>query len=115
MKYQINKGSKSYGGNGVFENIQFEIRNTEKIAVVGRNGCGKTTLMRIIAEMEDLDKGEIHKENGLQIGYLAQTTFENEDLSVEEALMQSFEKVLQMENQLRMMEEQMSERHDEAF
>ena len=115
MKYQINKGSKSYGGNGVFENIQFEIRNTEKIAVVGRNGCGKTTLMRIISEMEDLDKGEIHKENGLQIGYLAQTTFENEDLSVEEALMQSFEKVLQMENQLRLMEEQMSERHDEAF
>ena len=115
MKYQINKGSKSYGGNGVFENIQFEIRNTEKIAVVGRNGCGKTTLMRIISEMEDLDKGEIHKENGLQIGYLAQTTFENEALSVEEALMQSFEKVLQMENQLRLMEEQMSERHDEAF
>jgi ATP-binding cassette subfamily F protein 3 len=115
MKYQINKGSKSYGGNGVFENIQFEIRNTEKIAVVGRNGCGKTTLMRIIAEMEDLDKGEIHKENGLQIGYLAQTTFENEELTVEEALMQSFEKVLQMENQLRIMEEQMCERHDEAF
>lgn len=115
MKYQINKGSKSYGGNGVFENIQFEIRNTEKIAVVGRNGCGKTTLMRIISEMEDLDKGEIHKENGLQIGYLAQTTFENEALSVEEAFMQSFEKVLQMENQLRLMEEQMSERHDEAF
>lgn len=115
MKYQINKGSKSYGGNSVFEQIQFEIRNTEKIAVVGRNGCGKTTLMRIIAEMEDLDKGEIHKENGLQIGYLAQTTFENEALSVEEALMQSFEKVLIMEQQLRDMEEQMSERHDEAF
>lgn len=115
MKYQINKGSKSYGGNGVFENIQFEIRNTEKIAVVGRNGCGKTTLMRIIAEMEDLDKGEIHKENGLQIGYLAQTTFEDESLSVEEALMQSFHKVLEMENQLRIMEEQMIERHDEAF
>lgn len=115
MKYQINKGSKSYGGNGVFENIQFEIRNTEKIAVVGRNGCGKTTLMRIISEMEDLDKGEIHKENGLQIGYLAQTTFEDEQLSVEEALMQSFEKVLQMESQLRLMEEQMGERHDDAF
>ena len=54
MKYQINKGSKSYGGNSVFEQIQFEIRNTEKIAVVGRNGCGKTTLLNIIG---GLDKG----------------------------------------------------------
>ena len=45
MKYQIHKGSKYYGATTVFENIQFEIRNTEKIAIVGRNGCGKTTLL----------------------------------------------------------------------
>ena len=47
MKYQIHKGSKYYGATTVFENIQFEIRNTEKIAIVGRNGCGKTTLLRV--------------------------------------------------------------------
>lgn len=115
MKYQINKGSKSYGGDGVFENIQFEIRNNEKIAVVGRNGCGKTTLMRIIAEMEDLDSGEIHKENGLSIGYLAQTTFEDESLSVEAALMKSLGPLLELEQQLRKMEEEMAYRHDESF
>ena len=55
MKYQIHKGSKYYGATTVFENIQFEIRNTEKIAIVGRNGCGKTTLLRVIAETEVLD------------------------------------------------------------
>ena len=49
MKYQIHKGSKYFGANTVFEDIQFEIRNTEKIAIVGRNGCGKTTLLKAIA------------------------------------------------------------------
>ncbi|MFR6487388.1 MAG: ATP-binding cassette domain-containing protein [Clostridium sp.] len=58
MKYQIHKGSKYYGATTVFENIQFEIRNTEKIAIVGRNGCGKTTLLKIIAESESLTAGK---------------------------------------------------------
>ena len=47
MKYQINKGSKGFGGNTLFENIQFEVRNNEKIALIGNNGCGKTTLLKI--------------------------------------------------------------------
>ena len=55
MKYQIHKGSKYFGANTVFEDIQFEIRNTEKIAIVGRNGCGKTTLLKAIAEVEPLE------------------------------------------------------------
>ena len=41
MIYQIHNGTKMYGANTIFENIQFEIKNTEKIALVGRNGCGK--------------------------------------------------------------------------
>lgn len=93
MKYQIHKGSKYYGATTVFENIQFEIRNTEKIAIVGRNGCGKTTLLRVIAETEVLDAGEIHKENKLRIGYLAQTTFTDENVIVEEEMEQAFEQV----------------------
>ena len=52
MKYQISKGSKAFGASVIFRNIQFEIRNNEKIAVVGRNGCGKTTLLKIIAGEE---------------------------------------------------------------
>ena len=48
MLYQISRGSKSFGTETVFEDIQFEIRGTEKIAVVGRNGCGKSTLLKIM-------------------------------------------------------------------
>ena len=61
MRYQINKGSKALGEYIVVQDIQFEIRNNEKIAVVGRNGCGKTTLLKVIAQQEELDSGSIHK------------------------------------------------------
>ena len=49
MLYMINHGAVSYGANTILTNINFEINAGQKIAVVGRNGCGKTTLLRLIA------------------------------------------------------------------
>ena len=46
MQYKIINGAVSYDGNMVLENIDFEINDREKIAVIGRNGCGKTTFLR---------------------------------------------------------------------
>ncbi len=113
MKYQIHKGSKYYGATTVFENIQFEIRNTEKIAIVGRNGCGKTTLLKIIAETEPLDRGEIHKENRLRIGYLAQTTFSNEDMLVEEEMESAFDNIKALGKRLEELTEKMCVDHSD--
>ncbi len=113
MKYQIHKGSKYFGATTVFENIQFEIRNTEKIAIVGRNGCGKTTLLKIIAETEPLDRGEIHKENRLRIGYLAQTTFSNEDMLVEEEMESAFDNIKALGKRLEELTEKMCEDHSD--
>ena len=70
MLYQINKGTKSFGPNVIFENIQFEVKNTEKIAIIGRNGCGKSTLLKIISDELSLDSGTIHAMNGISIGFL---------------------------------------------
>lgn len=109
MKYQIHKGTKQFGADIIFEDIQFEIRNTEKIAIVGRNGCGKTTLLKVIAEIEHLDKGEIHAESGLSIGYLAQTTFSNEEALVEDELEHAFDKVKALGKQLEVVTQQMSD------
>ena len=100
MKYQISKGSKAFGASVIFRNIQFEIRNNEKIAVVGRNGCGKTTLLKIIAGEESLDSGDIHKENGIRIGYLAQTTFVDEGQSVQQELEHAFDHLKELEQRL---------------
>lgn len=115
MRYQIHKGSKSYGPQTVFENIQFEIKNNEKIAIVGRNGCGKTTLMRAIAEVEDLDQGEIHKENGCTIGYLSQTTFYNEENTVREELEKVYQSLKEMQKKLEDLAMQMVYDHSEQI
>lgn len=55
MLYQISNGAVAFGDDVILHSIDFEIRNTEKIAIVGRNGCGKTTLLKLISgevEME---------------------------------------------------------------
>lgn len=115
MKYQIHKGTKAFGADTIFENIQFEVRNTEKIAIVGRNGCGKTTLLKAIADVERLDKGDIHKANNLRIGYLAQTTFASEKASVNEELQHAFDDIKALQNQLNQLTETMQHDHSEVI
>lgn len=100
MQYQINKGTKGFGANILFENIQFEVKNNEKIAVIGANGCGKTTLMKIIAGEEELESGTIHKASNCRIGYLAQTTFTSETRTVQEEINEVFKDVYAMQAQL---------------
>ena len=115
MKYQINKGSKGFGGNTLFENIQFEVRNNEKIALIGNNGCGKTTLLKIMAGEEELDSGVIHKANDCRIGYLAQTTFENEENSVQEEMNTVFWEDLKIKEKLEVVYKRMESDHSEAL
>lgn len=112
VRYQIHKGCKRYGANSIFENIQFEIRNNEKIAVVGRNGCGKTTLFKVIAGIEELESGDIHQESQTRVGYLAQTTFENEEIKVEDELKKAFEGIHELEIQMHKLSERMA--HDSS-
>lgn len=107
MRYQINKGSKSFGAQDVFENINFEVKEQEKVAIVGKNGCGKSTLLKIIAQEEDLDKGTIHKEKSTTIGYLAQTTFFDEDKTVEEDFEGVFETLHACEKHMHVLAEKM--------
>lgn len=115
MRYQIHKGAKYFGANTVFEDIQFEIRANEKIAVIGRNGCGKTTLLKIIAGVEALDKGEIHQENKTSIGYLAQTTFANEAHTVREELESAFDELKVMQQRLDELTNEMVHDHSEVL
>ena len=56
MLYMINHGAVSYGANTILTNINFEINAGQKIAVVGRNGCGKTTLLKLIEGEVSLEK-----------------------------------------------------------
>lgn len=69
--------SKSYNGRNIFKDVDLKMRYKDKIAIIGRNGCGKTTLLRIIQGEEQPDYGTVKLGTKLKIGYLQQnTTFE---------------------------------------
>lgn len=58
---QLNDISKSFDGEDIFTDVNFEVKTGERIGVVGRNGAGKSTLMKIIAGVENYDSGHISK------------------------------------------------------
>ncbi|MCI5773193.1 MAG: ABC-F family ATP-binding cassette domain-containing protein [Erysipelotrichaceae bacterium] len=100
MLYQINKGSKSFGANDVFKDIQFEIKNTEKIAIVGRNGCGKSTFLKCILQEEELDKGTIHQLSNTTIGYLSQNALVDKEISVQAEMNKVFAKIFDLQKEI---------------
>lgn len=100
MKLQLSNIQKSFGAKTVLSNANFQVRDNEKIALVGRNGCGKSTLMKIICGQESLDSGSRMITNGVHIGYLAQITFVDEQKSVYEELLTAFDQVRALEKQL---------------
>lgn len=69
---EIRNLTKYYGSNLVLDNVSFAVAHGEKIGLVGRNGTGKTTLLRIIAGLEDYDRGTVSKASNVEIGYLTQ-------------------------------------------
>ena len=99
MLYQISNGAVAFGDDVILHSIDFEIRNTEKIAIVGRNGCGKTTLLKLISgevEMEKFDSDEsafIAKAGNPEIGYLKQIAFDDPDVTLEQEVRKCFVKM----------------------
>lgn len=100
MKLQISNITKSYGAQDVLSGASLQVKNNEKIALVGRNGCGKTTLLRIITGEEDYDSGTRALEGQLEIGSLNQIAFDNEDRTVRQELELVFAPLKKLEAEL---------------
>ncbi|MBR2990880.1 MAG: ABC-F type ribosomal protection protein [Solobacterium sp.] len=107
MLYQVSHAAKYFGADPVFEDVQFEIKGNEKIAIVGRNGSGKTTFLRCMCGETSFDKGNVSMAGGTTIGYLAQKQLEDDHLTVRETLMQVYTRIFELQKQMNEMEEQM--------
>ena len=112
MLYQISNASRAFGAEVVLDNIQFGIKNNEKIALIGRNGAGKTTLLRIIAGYDEFDSGEIHKPSNLSVGYLRQNAFNDETITVRTRLNQIYEPLFKLKKELDQVGEDL--KHDQS-
>ena len=117
MLYQISNGAVELGAELILKKINFEIRDTEKIAVVGRNGSGKTTLLKLISGEVDLLKRDsdedvfIAKAGNPEIGYLKQMAFEDNTITVDQEIRKVFHKIHAMQDR---METLLAKMNDEA-
>lgn len=104
----INHIAKSFGGNIIFKDLSFEVQEGSRIGLVGRNGGGKTTLLKLLANQETVDEGVIHWKKGLKIGYLAQIPDFNK-LTGKEVLKTAFEQLTATETKLQQLEVEMGQ------
>lgn len=106
---QANQVARLFGDEVLFENIQLEIQDRSRIALVGRNGTGKSTLLKILAGIEESDQGTISKTKDLTFGYLDQHTGLESSKTIWEEMLTVFEPVLKMEQRLRALESQIAD------
>lgn len=105
---QINQLSKYFAADLILSNIKLEIQTRDKIALVGRNGAGKSTLLKIIAGQLSYESGEIIKPKGVSIGYLAQDTGLESNLSIWDEMLSVFQFLKDMELKMRDLEQKMA-------
>ena len=97
----INKISKNFGYGTLFENLSFSLKEGERISIVGANGCGKSTILKMIVGFEKIDKGNINIKNGSKIAYLDQAASdEKDDRVVEDIIRDAFTDLLKMQKEL---------------
>ena len=106
--------AKSFGVNAVLKDVSLTLEQGERMGLVGVNGCGKSTLMRIIAGLDAPDSGEIALSRGVRVGYLAQQDMATGGSSVWAELEQVYEPVFEMEKRLRALELDMEQAHEDA-
>ncbi len=109
IEIELNKIKKNYGLRNVLDGFSLQLKTGERIALIGQNGSGKSTILKIIAKQESIDSGTINIRSGAKIGILNQI-YENEkeDILVEDFLYKSFEEILKIEKKLNKLETQMS-------
>ncbi len=107
--------SKSFADSEILRNVSFQINEREKFAIIGSNGAGKSTLLKIIIGELSKDSGSITFGKDTKAGYLAQYQDDNAEGNVYDIVLDSCSELIEMENRLREMEQQMSERTGESL
>ena len=105
---QVNQISKYYGAELILSNMKLEVQHKDRVALVGRNGAGKSTLLKIIAGQLSHDGGEIIKPKDVTIGYMAQDTGLESELSIWDEMLTVFHDLIHQEQAIRKLEEKMA-------
>ena len=114
IEIELNNIKKNFGLKNILDGFNLEIKTGERVALIGQNGSGKSTILKIIAKEENIDSGTINIKKGASLGYLKQI-YENEkeNISVKDYLYESFKNITETEQKLRNIEQKMSEERNE--
>lgn len=121
MNYKIVNGSISFGAETVLEEINFEIKEKDKIAIVGRNGSGKTTFLKSIVDNSMLEEGigeekfGIYKQGSPNIGYLKQMEFENSNNTMLEEILKVYEPIIKLEEKIERLAKELENSQEEKL
>lgn len=107
IEISLNNIYKSYGFKNVLAGISFEVKTGEIVSIIGENGCGKSTILNIIAGIENVSSGSFSIKKGSRIGYLKQVPDEYEG-SVSELLYEELKDILELKKRLERCEEDLT-------
>lgn len=109
IEISLNKINKSYGFNNVLNNLSFDVKTNERVALIGSNGCGKTTTLKIIMGIESYDSGNISIRKESKIGYLTQMPpKEDDNVSAKSVYLRGVQELIDLENKINDFVENMS-------
>lgn len=108
----INGVTVAYGGFTLLDNIDFHISDNDKIGLVGKNGAGKSTIMKMICGFQNPSSGTIAKPNGVRIGYLPQIMEHHKGRTVMEETLTAFDHLTEMDKELEFINKELAERTD---
>ncbi|MEN0587373.1 ribosomal protection-like ABC-F family protein [Kurthia gibsonii] len=111
MYIKAEKITKNFGGHPLFQELTVDIHAGEHVAIVGNNGCGKTTLLKIMAEEEAVDTGRIIKAKGSRVGFLHQIP-NYPDMTVYDVMYEAFDKLNHIQKNMKQLEQQMATSDD---
>ncbi|PTI38452.1 ribosomal protection-like ABC-F family protein [Mammaliicoccus vitulinus] len=109
----MSKLTKSYTGEVIFENIKYDLNEGDCVGLVGRNGEGKSTLLKLMAGIESPTEGQISWQKNISIGYLNQLPTYEDDKQVYECLSEVFEEINHISKQMQSIETDMANQTDQ--
>jgi len=108
MILQLKNVGISFDGETILSNINLKVEKKEKIGLIGVNGAGKSTILKIISGDLSHEDGEVIVEKGIKVGYLKQDSGLNIENSIKDEMLEVFKELLHIEKQLRKFEEDMA-------
>jgi ATP-binding cassette, subfamily F, member 3 len=108
----VNSVTVSFGGYDLFDNVSFLVNPKDRIGLAGKNGAGKSTMLKLIAGLQSPTKGDISKPNGYKIGYLPQDMVHQHGRTVYDETATAYEEIQNLEKRLEVINEELNTRTD---